>query len=223
MHKASDTLTTWIYNLSFAGKPLYALKADIHQYFKSIDHERLKRIIRRGIKDPETLGLLDLIIDSGGEGGKGIPVGNLTSQLFANIYLDTLDKFIKETLCVKHYMRYMDDFVILSPDKAYLRELLQDIEAFLCSELALQLNPKTAIFNSKNGIDFCGYRHWPDHKKVRKSSVKRMRKRIKRYRKGWLSKEQLDKSYQSWLGHVQHADTHCLRGKMAAEIEKVTT
>lgn len=222
MHKASETLTTWIYNLSFDGKPLYALKADIHQYFKSIDHERLKRIVRRGIKDRETLWLLDLIIDSGGEGGTGIPVGNLTSQLFANIFLDVLDKHVKETLRVKYYIRYMDDFVILSHDKAHLRELWRDIEAFLLSELGLHLNPKTTIVNSKNGIDFCGYRHFKDHKKVRKSSVKRMRKRIKRYRKGRISEERLQKSLQSWLGHVQHADSFTLRGRVSDEVRKLT-
>lgn len=94
---------------------------------------------------------------------------------------------MKETLHVRHYIRYMDDFVILSPDKAYLRDLLQKIEFFLASELGLLLNPKTTILNCKNGVDFCGYRHFTDHKKVRKTSIRRMKRTIRAYRKGIIS------------------------------------
>ena len=104
MHKASEVLTKWLYDETFDGKPLYAIKADIHHYFQSIDHERLKATIRRIIKDEEALALLDKIIDNVGTDGKGIPVGNLTSQLFANLYLDRMDKYLKETLHVRHYI-----------------------------------------------------------------------------------------------------------------------
>lgn len=105
MHKASEVLTKWLYDETFDGKPLYAIKADIHHYFQSIDHERLKATIRRIIKDEEALALLDKIIDNVGTDGKGIPVGNLTSQLFANLYLDRMDKYLKETLHVRHYIK----------------------------------------------------------------------------------------------------------------------
>lgn len=220
MHKASETLTKWLYNLTFEGSPLYAIKGDIHHYFQSIDHDRLKSTVRRIIKDPETLGLLDLVIDSGGEDGKGIPVGNLTSQLFANLYLDRLDKHVKETLRVRHYIRYMDDFVILAPDKAYLRDALRKIETFLALELGLQLNPKTTILNCKNGVDFCGYRHFTDHKKVRKSSIRRMKRTIRGYRTGKISEERFAKALQSWLGHIQHADAYLLREGMLQQIEQ---
>jgi len=215
MHKASETLTAWIYNLTFEGKPLYAIKGDIHHYFQSISHERLKAAVCRIIKDRELLSLLYQIIDGG-----GIPVGNLTSQLFANLYLDALDKFVKETLRAKHYIRYMDDFVILSPDKAFLHDAIRQIEDFLIRELGLKLNPKTTILNAKNGIDFCGYRHWADHKKVRKTSVQRMRRTIKAYRDGKISEESFNKSIQSWLGHIQHADAFTLREKVLQEIEQ---
>jgi RNA-directed DNA polymerase len=220
MHKASETLTKWIYNLTFEGSPLYAIKGDIHHYFQSIDHDRLKSTVRRIIKDPEALGLLDLIIDSGGEDGKGIPVGNLTSQLFANLYLDRLDKYVKETLRVRHYIRYMDDFVILAPDKAYLRNVLRKIETFLALELGLQLNPKTTILNCKNGVDFCGYRHFADHKKVRKSSIRKMKRTIRGYRTGKIGEERFAKAFQSWLGHIQHADAYLLREGMLQQIEQ---
>lgn len=223
MHKASDVLTKWIYEGTFEGTPLYAIKADIHHYFQSIDHDRLKAAIRRIIKDAETLALLDRIIDNGGENGKGIPVGNLTSQLFANLYLDRLDKYVKETLHVRHYIRYMDDFVILSQDNARLREILRKIERFLASELGLLLNPKTTILNCKNGVDFCGYRHFTDHKKVRKTSIRRMKRTIRAYRKGIISEERFAKALQSWLGHIQHADAYLLREGMFRQIEKAHT
>lgn len=220
MHKASEVLSKWIYNSTFDGTPLYAIKGDIHHYFQSIDHGKLKQALRRIIKDAELLWLLDLIIDSGGEDGRGIPVGNLTSQLFANLFLDALDKFIKETLCVRHYIRYMDDFVILSTDKDYLRQALKEIENFLCIELGLRLNPKTTILNCKNGVDFCGYRHFVDHKKVRKSSIRRMRRTISAYRKGKISEERFSKILQSWLGHIKHADVYLLREGMMKYVEQ---
>ena len=118
------------------------------------------------IKDKEALTLIDRIIDHNGNmpDGVGIPVGNLTSQLFANIYLDKLDRFIKHTLGVKHYVRYMDDFILLSPDKGQLREWLEAIEIFLRDELRLKLNPKTTILAAKNGIDFVGYKQPGQHK-----------------------------------------------------------
>lgn len=219
MHKASEVLSRWIHDSTFEGQSLYAIKGDIHHYFQSIEHDRLKATIRRIIKDKETLALLDRIIDSGGEGGKGIPVGNLTSQLFANLYLDRLDKFVKETLHVRYYIRYMDDFVILSPDKAYLRRVLQQIEEFLALELGLLLNPKTTILNCKNGVDFCGYRHYADHKKVRKSSVRKMKRTIKAFRNGKISEEQFSKALQSWLGHIKHADAFLLREGVLKQIE----
>ncbi len=210
MHSASTTLSRWIRHLSFEGKTVYALKCDIHHYFGSIDHTCLKTAIRTVIKDHELLWLLDLIIDSN-PNGRGIPVGNLTSQLFANFYLDALDKYIKEELHARYYIRYMDDFIILSHSKTELRRAMEDIRIFLFDRLLLTFNPKTTIVSEKNGIDFCGYRHWADHKKVRKSSVRRMHKRIKAYSKGKITKAELRSATTSWLGHVKHADTYFLR------------
>ena len=217
-HKASSQLKRWIRNLSFEGKPLFALKADISGYFASVDHARLKALLRRAIKCNDTLWLCDLIIDGGGENGRGIPVGNLTSQLFANVYLDALDKFVKEELQIKYYMRYMDDFVILSHDKKELHTVLQEIEGFLFADLALRLNPKTCVFNAKNGVDFCGYRHYKGHKKVRERSIRGMRNKVRAFRKGKISKENFKKSVKSWLGHIQHADTFHLRRRMIRRI-----
>lgn len=218
MHKASETLQGWLYGWQkyHGDEPLYAIKADIHHYFQSIDHSILKAEIRRVIKDKEALTLIDRIIDHNGNmpDGVGIPVGNLTSQLFANIYLDKLDRFIKHTLGVKHYVRYMDDFILLSPDKGQLREWLAAIETFLRDELRLELNPKTTILAAKNGIDFVGYKHRGTHKKVRRDSVKRMKRKIKWYIKGKITKEKLQKSVTSWTGHASHADSYNLQKKI---------
>ena len=158
MHAASDTLQRWLYDWDKYHKdqPLYAIKADIHHYFQSITHEILKAEIRKVIKDKKALVLIDRIIDHNGQmpDGIGIPVGNLTSQLFANIYLNKLDQYIKHTLGVNEFERYMDDFIILNPDKEKLRYWLAEIERFLRDELRLELNPKTKILAAKNGIDF---------------------------------------------------------------------
>lgn len=218
MHAASDTLKEWLYewNKYHPDQPLYAIKADIHHYFQSIDHAILKAEIRKVIKDAGVLALLDRIIDHNGNmpDGVGIPVGNLTSQLFANIYLDALDQFIKHELGVEAYIRYMDDFVILSPDKEQLRSWLARIEQFLREELKLEFNPKTTILAAKNGIDFVGYKHRATHRKVRKDSIKRIKRTIKKCESGKITKEQLQKSIQSWTGHAGHADSYNLRKKI---------
>lgn len=129
-------------------------------------------------------------------------------------YLDALDQFIKHELGVEAYIRYMDDFVILSPDKEQLRNWLARIEHFLREELKLEFNPKTTILAAKNGIDFVGYKHRATHRKVRKDSIKRIKRTIKKCESGKITKEQLQKSIQSWTGHAGHADSYNLRKKI---------
>ena len=185
----------------------------------------LKAEIRKVIKDAGALALIDKIIDHNGQmpDGTGIPVGNLTSQLFANIYLNKLDQYIKHTLGAGMYMRYMDDFIILSPDKEELRRWLADIERFLREELILELNPKTAILCAKNGIDFVGYKHRATHRKVRPDSIKRIKRTIKKYERGEITRENLQKSIASWTGHTGHADSLHLQKKiikMAADAQE---
>ena len=198
MHAASDTLKEWLYewNKYHPDQPLYAIKADIHHYFQSIDHAVLKTEIRKVIKDAGVLALLDRIID----------------------------QFIKHELGVEAYIRYMDDFVILSPDKEQLRNWLARIEQFLREELKLEFNPKTTMLAAKNGIDFVGYKHRATHRKVRKDSIKRIKRTIKKCESGKITKEQLQKSIQSWTGHAGHADSYNLRKKIEtlaeAAIEK---
>lgn len=186
----------------------YVLKCDIRKFFPSINHDVLKRTVRRSIRDRDVLQLIDTIIDSHGESGRGIPIGALTSQLLANVYMDPLDHFLKEECRVKYYARHMDDFVILHQDKRYLQGLLCEIEAYLHDRLDVNLNPKTGIFPGSHGIDFCGYRIWPTHIKPRKSTVKRAKRRLKKlasvYRDNPRILEHAKNSIQSFLGYIKH-------------------
>jgi retron-type reverse transcriptase len=189
----------------------YVLKGDVHKFFPSINHGVLKQTIRRAIRDKRLLHIIDIIIqsyESADQDGVGIPIGALTSQLFANISLDPLDHFLKESRGVKYYGRYMDDFVILHRDKTFLHELLGEIEAFLHDGLALSLNPKTEIFPGKHGIDFCGYRVWPTHIKPRKRTVKRAKRRLRKLAAVYRDKpkilEHAKASIQSFFGYIRH-------------------
>lgn len=240
-HKAAEFVQECIRNLSFEGQRVFVLKGDIHKYFDSVNHEILKGMLCQIFKDKELLKLLFYIIDSYGvntgipadedileemyyTGTKeeayfnGIPVGNLLSQLFANLVLNKLDIYVKDDLKEKLYARQMDDFIIVGSDKEKLEKTLREIEAFLKNELKLQLNPKTQILDAKNGVDFCGYRIYKDHKKLRKRSVKRIKAAIKAYRHGKIIKEKLLKIFVSWEGHAEHADTYMLRQKIREQI-----
>lgn len=209
-HEASKTLSRWLYNLEVVqGKKIYAIKGDIHHYFQSISHDILKQEIRRYISDKALLKILDRIIDHNGifPAGVGIPVGNLTSQIFANVYLNKLDQFIKHELKAQYYIRYMDDFIILSEDPAYLRRLLAEIETFLRWELRLELNPKTTILAAKNGINFVGYIHFAGHKKIRKAAMRRLKKLLRAFETGEVELDYFNRSIESRFGHMAHADT----------------
>lgn len=131
-----------------------------------------------------------------------------------DVLIFTKDKEGNYMLGAKQYIRYMDDFIILSPDKDELRHWLADIEAFLRDELRLALNPKTTILAAKNGVDFVGYKHRATHRKVRPDSIKRVKRTIKKCESGKITKEQLQKSIQSWTGHAGHADSYNLRKKI---------
>lgn len=191
----------------------YVLKGDIKAYFHSIDRRILIDIIERTISDKDVLWLMKQIVASDGD-RQGIPIGALTSQLFANVYLDTLDHYIKDDLGVKMYARYMDDFLVVHSDKDYLRKLLVTIEAFVSERLHLSLNPKTTIYKSGSStchsIDFCGYQIWPGYTKPRKRTVKSARKRFRKlselYRQGSIGLDRVRSSIMSFLGYMKHCN-----------------
>lgn len=220
-HLASDVLSRKYHELyTLWGGEVWVLKADIHHYFDSIDHGVLKTQLRRIIKDKDVLRLCDLYIDNNGKDVPvGIPVGNLTSQIFANVYLTDLDRYLKEQLRVPYVYRYMDDFVCLFRTRAETEKCLEQTEIFLRERLKLELNPKTRIYKILHGVDFVGYRHYPDHKRVRKDSIERMNRRIRRYRmRGDMTAQQLLASFTSWSGHAGHADSAHLIQTMTQKV-----
>jgi retron-type reverse transcriptase len=213
-HAASETLTKWIRNHPDG----YVLKCDVKNFYGSIDHDILKRILRGIFKDEPLLNLLFQIIDST-DGGVGIPIGNLTSQHFANIYLDAFDKFVKERLRERYYARYMDDFVIVGNDIGRLKCDREEIRKWLIENRSLTLKEASTVLSIKNGIDFVGYRHFITHKKTRRRSVKKMRAKIRAFKAGKIPHEQFIRILASWKGHASHADTYRLTERIVREID----
>lgn len=153
----------------------YALKCDIRKFYPSVDHDTLKAILRARIKDHKLLGLLDIIIDS----GPGVPIGNYLSQYFGNIVLSPFDHWIKEDRAMKYYFRYCDDFVILHESKAVLHELRREIEDQLAG-CKLQLKGNWQVFPLEaRGLDFLGYRFWPQATKLRRGTLKNFQRRLR--------------------------------------------
>ena len=189
----------------------YVLKGDIRAYFYSVNRRVLLGLIERTISDRDVVWLIRRIVECDGD-VQGIPLGALTSQLFANVYLDALDHHLKDGLGVKFYARYMDDFVVVHRDKRYLQDLLSEINRFITDQLHLVLNPKTEIFKSGIGschaIDFCGYRIWPGYTKPRKRTVTRARKRFRKlsvlYREGRVKLARVSAGMTSFAGYMKH-------------------
>lgn len=199
----------------------YVLKCDISKYFFNVDHEILKQIIRKKIADKNLLRLLDNIINST---EKGIPIGNLTSQLFANIFLNELDEFVKYELKIEYYIRYMDDFVLLHKSKQELQRLKREIDLFLIS-IKLTLHPKKVnIFPVALGIDFLGYRIFDNHRLIRKSTVKRFlrntKNKIKEYDSDIINFDKLMESFNSWEAYMSHGNSYNLKNSLYQECFK---
>ena len=186
----------------------WVLKCDIRKFFDSIDHGILLSILSKKIADPNTLSLLQRIITSFEKmTNKGIPLGNLTSQLFANVYMHEFDQFMKQTLKVKQYIRYADDFVVLSENKTYLESMIPDIQTFLMNTLELSLHPnKVSIQTFASGVDFLGWVHFPHYRILRTVTKRRMLKNLKDN----PSREVI----QSYLGLLGHGNTWKLKGKI---------
>jgi len=162
----------------------YCLKMDVSKFYASINHDILYEIVQRKIKCPDTLWLLHDIIYSI-EGPVNIPIGNYTSQWFGNLYMNELDQMLKTQYKIKHYIRYCDDFILFHKDKNFLREMQAVITDFLEHRLVLKIS-REALFPVKDGIDFLGYRHFPEYILLRKSTAKRVKKRLRQL--PWLLK-----------------------------------
>lgn len=194
---------------------IYCLKLDIHKFYPSIDHEILKRIIRKKLKDKDLLQTLDEIIDS----ADGVPIGNYLSQYFANIYLAYFDHWVKEVLRVKYYYRYADDIVLLSSSKEQLHNWFKQIREYLDSQLNLQLKPNWQIFSvEERGIDYVGYVIRHKYVLLRKSTKIRMWKTIRRYKAGKISYTKFRSSMASYIGWLKY----CNSGHLLQKIYKET-
>ncbi len=189
-------------------KTCWVLKCDIKKFFASIDHNLLQYIVAKYISDKDTLWLLGRVINSfETTAGKGLPLGNLTSQLLVNIYMNEFDQFVKHKLKVKYYIRYADDFIVTTIYRSELENLLPKIEKFLKEELKLLLHPnKVFIKTLASGVDFLGWVHFPTHRVLRTSTKRRMFKNLKNN----SSRE----TRTSYLGLLRHGDTYKLRQKL---------
>ncbi len=228
----------------FARSSRYVLQCDLQKYFPSIDHQILKQQIRHKIKCQDTIWLIDKIIDNSNEQipvieyfpndnlltpierRRGLPIGNLTSQLLSNVYLNHFDHFVQDTIQLgienKKYLRYVDDFALFSDDLDFLKQSRIYIEQYLQS-LRLKIHPiKSQIFETKQGANFLGFRIFPTHIRVRAENLHRAKNRLYKMRKAYHSHQipllQISRSLQSWFAHLQHGDTWKLRQKISTSL-----
>lgn len=234
---AMQRLHRWVSYVSLKESDWHYLKLDVSKYFYRISHRVLKKVLRKKVQDARLPKMLDGIIDCdhtpfGLPPGKspgevpledrlydvGMPIGNLLSQMFANLYLNELDQYCKRELGIKHYVRYMDDIIILSDDKAQLRKWREQIRAFLKERLELDLNEKTCIRPIGQGIEFVGYRVWPNRVQLRKSTTLRMKRSLRgvmdAYSRGDMSMERATDTLTCYLGMLGHTDSQRLEEKI---------
>jgi retron-type reverse transcriptase len=218
----------------------YVLQCDIRKYYPAIDHEILKQRIRRKIKCPSTLWLIDTLIDRSNpqepvldyfpgddlltpsQRRRGLPIGNLTSQLFANYYLSGFDQFVQNELRISSYIRYVDDFALFHSDRSRLAAARPALEAYL-ARLRLNIHPiKSQLFETRHGANFVGFRIFPTHSRVRSGNLRLARHRLPNlqtaYHQGQISSDRYLQSIRSWFAHLQHADTWQLRHKILQDL-----
>lgn len=221
----------------------YYLKIDFSKYFYRVDHEVMLRVLRNKIKDdrvvqwletrikspdmpfglpagmkPEDVDINDRLYD------KGMPVGALVSQMLANVYNDQIDQYAKRTLGIHYYIRYQDDIIILSDDKIQIKEWHKKLERYANDVMKMELNDKTCIRPINQGIEFCGFRLWATHVKIRKSTALKMKRNLKgvmhRYSNGDITLEKVNQVVSSYLGLLKHCDSYALRTEIFGDYEK---
>lgn len=235
-YAAIDQAHQWVRRYSFV------FHGDIVKYFPSIDHQILMGLIEKKIRDPKVIWLAQTILDNGSDiqlqeqpivyfpgddlfsplRQRGLPIGNLTSQFWANVYLNELDTFVSQELHCRAYLRYMDDFLLFSDSKVELNAWKNAIRAFLGEHLRLLMHTKkSVVIPPQTGLDFCGIVLFPEKRKLRRTSIMRFLRRFKLQRKlysvGKMSLEEVSTSVQSWIAHAAHADTNHLRNKIFRE------
>lgn len=220
-HRAMNTFRKYSGRAgSNRAKTVWVLKCDVRKFFASIDQSILLSVLRRYLPDERTLALLQTVVESfhSTAPGKGLPLGNLTSQLLVNIYMNEFDQFVKHRLKVKRYIRYADDFVALSADKEQLLKILPYMEVFLRDKLKLVLHPqKVSISTLASGVDFLGWVHFSEHRALRTSTRRRMFRN--------MAENTKPVRISSYLGMLSHGNAYRLQQEIKyftelAEIRK---
>lgn len=224
IHQASKLLDTYMRDREGT---TYCLKIDIAKFYPSIDTAILKQLLRKKFKDADVLNVLDKIVDSHPE-GKGIPIGSYLSQYLANFYLAYFDHWLKENQRVKYVIRYMDDLVILSDSKEWLHQLKENIDGYLAEHLNLGLKANWQVFPTDvRGVDFVGYRHFYDYKLLRKTTCKRMKKKVKTIHKKIKAGKEISYSdfccANSYLGWVKWCNGYRLINKYVTPLQPTLT
>jgi retron-type reverse transcriptase len=202
----------------------YCFKADIKHYFQEVDHDILINLIKKKIQDEKVIWLIEKILKNRAIGGsdflfKGMPLGNLTSQFFANIYLNELDYFVKHQLKSKYYLRYVDDFIILNESKKQLEIWKKRINEFLIKELKLEFHPdKSKIIPLSRGIDFVGFRNFYHFRLLRKRNIRKIISKINEYNTSLISEKQLSDSLQGWCAYARWANSFNLLMRLCLKI-----
>ncbi len=232
-HKALNRCT------EFVRTHRYVLQCDIAKFFPTIDHAILKTLLNNKIADPQMMWLCDQIIDSGvgvldserasrwfaGDNlfsplrPQGLPIGNLTSQFWANVYLNTLDHFVKRELKCRAYVRYADDFLLFSNEKSTLHHWHAELRTFAAEQLRLHIHrEKSQVYPTRTGVPFLGFRHFGSHRRLKRDNVVRFRRRLRTmqadYAAGNASRKQIGHSIQSWCSHAAHGNTYRLRNQL---------
>lgn len=215
-HRSVDKIQSYMRRMNVeTNGHYYIVKMDISKFFNSIDPTILYNILASRIQDIKLRQLTHTIIYDGDD-HPGIPIGNYVSQYFANIYLNELDQFCKHQLKIKYYVRYMDDFVALAPNRVVARQWFDIISVFVRQNLNMQLNRKSRYYPSGQGLDFVGYRIYNDFRLLRKRSKKKLRAIISDYESGIDSQARFIQRVNAWAGHASHANArHLIEAKLS--------
>ena len=213
-HKAVDKAQEYMQKMKNKYSTYYIVKCDIKGFFYNIDKDVLYNILKKFIKDEKLLALTYEFIYNDGE-DVGLPIGNYTSQFFANIYMNELDHYVKEGLKVKYYVRYMDDFIMFVRTKEDAKKVLFDVSKYVMEVLHLELNNKSRYYPNKMGLDFCGFRIYESYRLLRKRSIKKIKRKVRRwnmlYERGLLDLDKTVLEWNSWLAHSSHGKCYKLQ------------
>lgn len=217
MHKAALCVQETMKHCKRIWKEYYILKMDVAKYFDNINKNILLKILKRKIIDKKLLWLIEEILFSQ-KRKKGLEIGNYTSQMFANIYLNEVDQYIKHELKIKYYCRYLDDSIVIVKTKKEAKETLEKIKIFLKENLELELNKKTQIFKSKQGVNFCGYKINEYRLKIRDKGKRKLKNKIKHLKQEIKKRKMTSKESKKYLaghlGYLKYADVNNLKNKL---------